>query len=1056
MAEAAGEDAIRRNSRLFDGLSVFILQRVPSRSAWKEHIESNGGKVVPLEAQARYIIADHARKDSPNGSLSWKWIEDSVKEGRLLETASYTLHTASGANRPAGTTTIAPRKTRNEYTAQEDLELRKYVQYCTQGYVDGRGQSGNTIYRDYESVFPQHTWQSWRDHYVKVLKHLGPLDISDYELPPELEMIRADTSFPAGPATESQPTIETSEGARVRTLFTPEEDHGLYDYVCSQPLNKRHGDRIYQAYAEQNPRHTWQSWRSRFVKFLESNPPVASPISNAANSSKKRQMFTPEDDWEVWNYVMRRVQDDRNYASGASVIYQDFAEINDKHPWQSWRAHYLRYLRFNPPTAPSKANQAPGTQATNEASGRDRRISESGQQMQFGQVAIDERQRSHRSANNTHEAQHTRAALANDLNQSSRNAANAAPTTRIHDHIAPRQDQSATQLDSAEQGQPTSRTSPSSSKSKETISNPSDIEDPILSASQQAIVAAVLDRKPRDSKGVYYTALEISHLVLNMPDPTSKTLSDEHLEMWEEWTKVMGSRIPQDWKDLYNDHVYHEAVRLGSTPTEPSPARSEIPVTSKKRRASTPIEAETNKRPRTGGLITDSSSEPPTPRPQQERPHGSTPRTPSEQSTRKRQTERSIQQSPSEIIVANKLTAASLVAQATAQAATQATGQATVQVATQATAQQAFSTRPASRDRTETSGPHKSDSMSAREDRIRVSHNSGDGQSSNLFCTPAPDDVAARPTQAATQVPNPNNEILQEQPGEADPNKSKTDTSLNLYESSIPLREHTGPFQHEDTTSEQDSPRASQEYFTAPLPGTQSESTDSQEEYLRMLSPPGSHPSVPADFDEAQVPGEHSSIESLPDTHLAQIVQRIINDHVPASPHGSRRREPGSSPAFESLDSDEDHTARLSTQGILDAETQMPDLSLPLPSESFRSSPPPAPSSPPDAASVSEEASGHSTEEVLDMMEPYFKRFTDNQVIEALHAASARPTLAIAILDHYPQTFQPDANWRWSKEEDEILQGINAKSLKLLEDKHGSHEYDARMQFLREWTGGHE
>ncbi|KAG6027468.1 hypothetical protein E4U40_001516 [Claviceps sp. LM458 group G5] len=54
---------------------------------------------------------------------------------------------------------------------------------------------------------------------------------------------------------------------RTRTTFTPAEDAALLIYVESH-TNDRNGNEIYKVFAESNPRHTWHSWRNRYVRIL--------------------------------------------------------------------------------------------------------------------------------------------------------------------------------------------------------------------------------------------------------------------------------------------------------------------------------------------------------------------------------------------------------------------------------------------------------------------------------------------------------------------------------------------------------------------------------------------------------------------------------------------------------------------------------------------------------------------------------------------------------------------------------------------------------------------
>jgi hypothetical protein len=74
---------------LFAGKSFLITQRVPMRTNFLDRVRANGGRIVRLETQANYIIADHVRNDCPPTSLSYTFIEALARhqESRELSAA---------------------------------------------------------------------------------------------------------------------------------------------------------------------------------------------------------------------------------------------------------------------------------------------------------------------------------------------------------------------------------------------------------------------------------------------------------------------------------------------------------------------------------------------------------------------------------------------------------------------------------------------------------------------------------------------------------------------------------------------------------------------------------------------------------------------------------------------------------------------------------------------------------------------------------------------------------------------------------------------------------
>ncbi|KAM0184600.1 hypothetical protein ACHAPC_005691 [Botrytis cinerea] len=153
-------DGVGGGGVLFEGMKFFILQRVPSRSRWVELIRSNGGEVEKLEKNAENIIADHMRKDAPPGSISWKFIEDSARAGKLVDMDEYRCGERAAAQ-PAKT-----RRTR--FTTEDDRILTQWV---LEGERLGRFIKGNELYIELAEQYPHHTYQSWLDRWKR---HLLP------------------------------------------------------------------------------------------------------------------------------------------------------------------------------------------------------------------------------------------------------------------------------------------------------------------------------------------------------------------------------------------------------------------------------------------------------------------------------------------------------------------------------------------------------------------------------------------------------------------------------------------------------------------------------------------------------------------------------------------------------------------------------------------------------------------------------------------------------------------------------------------------------------------
>ena len=279
---------------LFLGKKLFLTQKTPSRSHFIELIKANGGEVVKLEKFADIIIADDARKEVIPGSVSYKWIDQSIKNGALEDLDDYLAGPRVGASRAIGSMARPARNTRIPYTAEDDRVLFKWVQTQAQ-----RGVSilGNETFKQLEEQNPRHTWQSWRDRWVKTLRFRTPLPPTPQEAPltprgvnsaksPVASRLRTEKS--AIPKAEPNEPTETFTdeyiapespalpNARTRNSATPEtEPKQLTDAftdedivtlkVLTPSILNIHPERVEEAWnewAHLHPEHSADRWRT--------------------------------------------------------------------------------------------------------------------------------------------------------------------------------------------------------------------------------------------------------------------------------------------------------------------------------------------------------------------------------------------------------------------------------------------------------------------------------------------------------------------------------------------------------------------------------------------------------------------------------------------------------------------------------------------------------------------------------------------------------------------------------------------------------------------------
>ncbi|KAI0851155.1 TRF2-interacting telomeric protein/Rap1 C terminal domain-containing protein [Daldinia vernicosa] len=260
---------------LFSGKRFWVGHRVPSRLRFVQMIQNNGGQVVPLEKDADYLIADHAIKNTClPGSYSYKWIDESCKDGVLKEPENYLCvptkqsePTKTGKPQPSGS--AAPLKTRRTmFTAEDDRILRSWVASHAR---QGARIAGNTIYKELEEKYPHHTFQSWRDRWIKKLQSLPWLEEPDRTpSPPPTRRTSAHAS-PKTPGSLGR-RVPTRNAAvtRERTEFTDEDDELLMQHVmdCVRQGKEITGVKIFRDLADDFPQHTAESWMTRWTEKL--------------------------------------------------------------------------------------------------------------------------------------------------------------------------------------------------------------------------------------------------------------------------------------------------------------------------------------------------------------------------------------------------------------------------------------------------------------------------------------------------------------------------------------------------------------------------------------------------------------------------------------------------------------------------------------------------------------------------------------------------------------------------------------------------------------------
>ncbi|KAI0389063.1 hypothetical protein F5Y17DRAFT_450446 [Xylariaceae sp. FL0594] len=250
-------DVNREKDGVFQGLKFWLSSYVPQRPACMNTIMKNGGVITARERDADLLICNPKR--SPvSGSYSHELIEDAVRACSLDAKDDYLCTAAPirpGA--PAGTST-KPKVTRNRFTRPEDDLLTDYVREMEKL---GEPISGNEIYKSFADNHPSHTWQAWRDRWVKSLQFRS----SSSSLPPPVESRpqgeRASVALGQTPASGTK----ENPASRTKERWTSEEDEIILNAI-QQAIRSQEpwdGSPPYERLAREFPQRTQHAWRQR-------------------------------------------------------------------------------------------------------------------------------------------------------------------------------------------------------------------------------------------------------------------------------------------------------------------------------------------------------------------------------------------------------------------------------------------------------------------------------------------------------------------------------------------------------------------------------------------------------------------------------------------------------------------------------------------------------------------------------------------------------------------------------------------------------------------------
>ncbi|OAP65193.1 hypothetical protein AYL99_01165 [Fonsecaea erecta] len=161
---ANDDDDNRPRASLFAGQKLWFAHRMPLRDDMMKNARCNGAVIVDRDTDADVRLVDHLRKNNAPGTYSYRYVELSLRKGQLENLADHAVGAPSRVSRPVGSTVTAPRAARIPFTPEDDQFLWDWMK----PFVDrGGAWKGNEIYKQIEEANPRHTFQSWRDRWIK-------------------------------------------------------------------------------------------------------------------------------------------------------------------------------------------------------------------------------------------------------------------------------------------------------------------------------------------------------------------------------------------------------------------------------------------------------------------------------------------------------------------------------------------------------------------------------------------------------------------------------------------------------------------------------------------------------------------------------------------------------------------------------------------------------------------------------------------------------------------------------------------------------------------------
>ncbi|KAL8762086.1 MAG: hypothetical protein Q9184_001858 [Pyrenodesmia sp. 2 TL-2023] len=290
-------DAEGIKGTLFQDVKFWLSQKVPQRNRFIEEVKANGGDITPLEKEADVRIVDHAKKEQFPGTYSYTYIEASVRNGMLEDLEKHAVGPPVGTLRQVGSTIQPPKSSRTKFTSDDDHVLVNWVVGIEQS---GGATSGNEIYKQLEAKNPRHTWQSWRDRWVKTLKDLPRSAFMSQDAPPTppaehsaeaKQPLRPVTPQKARPKPFSKVDAEDllSRGKSIIAILPENADEAWSAWAKSRDNPEDHSAKEWQDLWERSMRPMYLKRRAESTTGLSETQSTAKPLTTGEEQPEQQE-----------------------------------------------------------------------------------------------------------------------------------------------------------------------------------------------------------------------------------------------------------------------------------------------------------------------------------------------------------------------------------------------------------------------------------------------------------------------------------------------------------------------------------------------------------------------------------------------------------------------------------------------------------------------------------------------------------------------------------------------------------------------------------------------